>query len=97
MNTQTVIGIIASICTAASLIPQLVKIVKEKEAENISFGMMIILFIGLGFWDYYGVLKNDIIIIVSNTFSLVINFLLTLFTWKYRSRNDYKRKNFNNA
>jgi MtN3 and saliva related transmembrane protein len=50
MDSITIVGIAASIGTAVSLIPQLIKIIKEKRAEAISFGMMIILFAGLGLW-----------------------------------------------
>jgi MtN3 and saliva related transmembrane protein len=86
MNTETLIGIIASGCTAASLIPQLVKVIKEKKAENVSLVMLAVLFVGLGLWVYYGVLKEDIIIIVSNSFSFIINVLLVVFTLKFKKK-----------
>jgi len=50
MNTETIIGIAASACTAASLIPQLAKVLKEKKAENVSLVMLVVLFVGLGLW-----------------------------------------------
>jgi len=84
MNTETIIGIIASVCTAASLIPQLVKVLKEKKAGDISLVMMVILFAGLGLWVYYGILKKDLIIIISNSFSFIINLMLGIFAVKYK-------------
>jgi MtN3 and saliva related transmembrane protein len=36
MNWTQVIGIAAGICTATSLIPQVVKTIKEKKAEDVS-------------------------------------------------------------
>ena len=84
MNVETIIGVAASTFSAASLVPQLVKVIKEKEAENISMGMLVVLFIGLGLWLYYGIIKKDIIIIASNAFSLAINFILAVFTMKYK-------------
>jgi MtN3 and saliva related transmembrane protein len=69
MNFITIIGILASVCTAISLVPQLVKLLKEKKAENISLLMLAVLFAGVGLWIYYGILKKDFIIIVSNSFS----------------------------
>ena len=74
----------ASIGTAVSLVPQLLKLVKEKKADNISLGMMAILFAGLGLWVYYGILKKDWIIIISNSFSFIINLILGLFAVKYK-------------
>jgi len=84
MKTDTIIGIMASIGTAVSLVPQLVKVIKEKKADNISLGMMAILFAGLGLWVYYGILKKDWIIIISNSFSFIINLMLGIFAVKYK-------------
>ncbi|MES2592822.1 MAG: SemiSWEET transporter [Bacteroidota bacterium] len=84
MNTTTIIGITASVFTALSLLPQLIKLIKEKEAENISIGMLIVLFTGLIFWIIYGVLIKDTIIIISNSVSLFINIITFCFTIKYK-------------
>ncbi len=88
MKIETFIGIAASACTAASLIPQLVKVVvvKDKEAESISLLMLLILFIGIGLWIYYGALKNDLIIIISNACSFLINTTLAIFSIKYKKK-----------
>jgi len=86
MNIETLIGIAASTCTAVSLIPQLAKVLKEKKAGNVSLWMLLVLFAGLGLWVYYGILKGDMIIIVSNSFSLIINVLLAVFAIKYKNR-----------
>lgn len=84
MDKVTIIGIIASILTALSLLPQLIKILKEKRAENISLYMLVILFCGLGFWIYYGIIKEDLIIIASNSISIFLNSLLVFFALKYK-------------
>jgi MtN3 and saliva related transmembrane protein len=86
MATETLIGIAASIFTGFSLVPQLVKLIRSKKANDISYGMMLVLFAGLGLWIAYGVLKNDMIIIISNSFSFFINLLLMYFSIRYKSR-----------
>ena len=86
MNIISVIGIGASAFTAASTFPQLVKILKEKKANDISIPMLILLFIGLCLWIWYGVEKNDWIIIISNSFSLIINSLLVIFSIKHKDK-----------
>ncbi len=83
----TVVGIVASIGTAMSMVPQLTKMIKEKKAGDISINMLIVLFAGIGSWIIYGVLKSDWIIIISNSFSFVVNLLLTTLTLKYKSKN----------
>jgi MtN3 and saliva related transmembrane protein len=78
------IGIFAGICTAVSLLPQLIKIIREKQADDISYRMLFILLTGLAAWVWYGVLKNDYPIIVTNSFSLLVNLAVIFFTIKYK-------------
>ena len=82
------IGIIAGILTSVSLLPQLIKIIREKKAENISYAMLIVLVAGLSCWVWYGVLREDIPIIVTNGFSVLINSLVIIFTIKYKNNNS---------
>ena len=86
MEFTTIIGLIASIFTSISLVPQLFKMVKEKKAQSISFPMLLSLFIGLSFWVYYGFLLNNYILIISNAFSLLINICVMLLNIKYKDR-----------
>lgn len=65
------------------MIPQVLKTIKERNAENISPFMVIILILGTGTWAYYGVLKSDLPIIITNAFSCMVNSLLLFFKIKY--------------
>ena len=82
----TIIGIIASIFTGISMLPQLIKILKEKKAKNISVLMLVIMFLGISGWIYYGILKKDYIIIISNSFSFIVNTILMFLTIKYKTK-----------
>lgn len=73
VSVEQIIGIGASGCTAIAAVPQLVKLIKEKQADDISLIMLFILITGLGLWVTYGVLKHDWILIVSNFISLFLN------------------------
>ncbi|MEO6406019.1 MAG: SemiSWEET transporter, partial [Ferruginibacter sp.] len=73
MNLTQIIGILAGILTAFSLLPQLLKIIKEKKAEDVSAWMLIILMCGLCLWVVYGIMKNDWPIIATNSFSFLLN------------------------
>ncbi len=81
------VGIVAGILTGVSLLPQLIKIIKEKKASSISFGMLAVLLAGLCGWIVYGVLKKDYPIIVTNSFSLLTNIIIVVFTAKYKDRS----------
>ena len=86
MNFETIIGVGASVFTAIASIPQLIKLIREKEADNISLKMFSVLIIGLGLWVFYGIMKDDWILIASNAFSLVINSLVLILAFKYKKR-----------
>lgn len=89
MNILTELtGIIASLCTSVALLPQLVKIIKEKSAESISWLMLFTLFIGLGLWVVYGCKKHDPIITVSNSFAWLVNLTVMALTKKYKHHTN---------
>ena len=86
MNWTQVIGIAAGICTSTSLIPQVVKTIKEKKAEDVSLGMLLVLGTGILLWIVYGIKKNDIPIIATNAFSLLVNITMVILGIKYKKK-----------
>ncbi len=85
MDLTQIIGIGASIGTGLSLFPQLLKLIKEKKAEDLSMGMMAVLLTGLALWVVYGIRKEDWIIIISNGVSLTLNITIIALSLKYRN------------
>jgi MtN3 and saliva related transmembrane protein len=83
MNAQLV-GIVSSVLTAVSMLPQLIKVIREKDAENVSIVMLSVLLAGLAMWIYYGVLIKDLIIIVSNSFSVLLNVVLLFCAFRFK-------------
>ncbi|MEJ7913726.1 MAG: SemiSWEET transporter [Chitinophagaceae bacterium] len=84
MDSIQYVGIGAGILTACSMIPQLIKIVKEKKAEEVSILMILVLMAGLSLWVVYGIMKDDWPIIITNCFSVAVNILLLFFRIKYK-------------
>lgn len=77
------IGIAAGVLTACSMLPQLVKVIKEKKVEDLSIVMIIVLLAGLMLWVVYGFMRNDAPIIYTNIFSVAVNLALIFFRIKY--------------
>ncbi|MGE8554103.1 MAG: SemiSWEET transporter [Chryseobacterium jejuense] len=75
---ENLLGIIAGVLTSVSMIPQLVKVVREKNVEDISLLMLLILISGLSLWVWYGFVKNELPIIVSNLFAVLVNISLLI-------------------
>lgn len=83
MDWTQAIGLFAGICTASSLLPQLIKTIREKKAEDISKLMLFILMTGVATWVVYGILRNDLPIIITNSFSLLLNICMVILRLKY--------------
>ncbi|MGZ3845729.1 MAG: SemiSWEET family sugar transporter [Flavisolibacter sp.] len=84
MNWTQVIGLAAGVCTASSMIPQVVKTIKEKKAEDVSLVMLLVLGTGIILWIVYGIKKNDLPIIATNSFSLLVNIIMVICGIKYK-------------
>jgi MtN3 and saliva related transmembrane protein len=81
------IGIIAGICTSSSIIPQIIKTVKTKTANDVSPFMFIILVLGTGLWAFYGVAKSDLPIIITNAFSFLLNIFMLILNFRYKKKD----------
>ena len=84
VSTEQIVGIGAGVCTGVSLLPQLIKIYKEKKSESVSWGMLLILMTGLVGLIWYGFLKSDLPIIVTNCFSVIVNIAIMILSIKYK-------------
>jgi MtN3 and saliva related transmembrane protein len=81
------IGIAAGIFTSCSLLPPLIKLIKEKKPDEVPIGMLVVLLGGLSLWIYYGILKSDWPIIVTNCFSLLQNITMISLRQIYKKQN----------
>jgi len=81
-NFILIIGIAAGVLTAASMLPQIFKTLKTKKAEHVSPLMLIILICGVSLWFFYGMLKNDLPIILTNGFAVLINLTMLFLRWR---------------
>lgn len=84
MNIITLIGFAAGICITVAVIPQIITVWKTKKVQNVSLLMFGILTFGIVLWIIYGVLKNDIPIIITNCISLTLNIVMLYFIIRYK-------------
>jgi len=84
IDKYEIIGFIAAILTTAAYVPQVYKTWKTKSAGNISLSMYIAMFIGILLWLYYGIHLNSLAMIVANTITAVLTFIILIFKLKYK-------------
>jgi MtN3 and saliva related transmembrane protein len=88
INLSGIVGTVAGILTASSMLPQLIKTIKKKESEEIALGMLIVLDSGIALWICYGVLQHDYPIIITNSFSLLVNIFMLIAHFKYKDNSE---------
>lgn len=67
------IGAGAAICSMASFVPQLAKIIRERDASAISAPMYVVTVTGFGLWTSYGVALKSWPLVGSNLVSLALS------------------------
>lgn len=87
MDFVEILGLAAGLLTSISSLPQLIKIVKEKKADDVSKTMFWVLVAGVALWAVYGFMKNDLPIIITNIASLIINFIVLVLRYKYAKKD----------
>ena len=79
-------GYIAAILTTAAFLPQLIKTLKTKKAEDVSLVTLIMFICGGGSWIIYGYKISSLPILIANIITFILN-LLILISKIYYSRN----------
>jgi MtN3 and saliva related transmembrane protein len=82
MNLITVLGLVAGAFTTFAFLPQAIKTIKTKQTSDISLIMYIIINVGVMLWLTYGILRNDLPVILAN--GIVLVFTLTILGLKIR-------------
>ena len=72
MNVD-IFGYFAAILTTAAFLPQLLKTLKTKKADDVSLATLIIFIIGVLFWIIYGYEISSTPILVANLITLILN------------------------
>jgi len=83
MEFVQVLGYTAGAVTSLTFLPQVVKTWKEKSVQNISLMMFVLAATCQVMWILYGVLKEDWVIILTNSVILTMSLTMIFFKFKY--------------
>ena len=85
MDYITIIGLATAAMGGISLFPQLLKkVLKTKSTKDISLGMIIIFSSSIFLWLVYGILMENLPIIIANFFGFIQALIILLFKIKYK-------------
>ena len=79
-------GYFAAVLTTAAFLPQLIKTLKSKKAEDISSITLIMFICGVGSWIIYGYEISSSPILIANIITFILN-LFILISKVYYSKN----------
>ena len=71
-------GYFAAILTTAAFLPQLIKTLRTKKADDVSLITLIMFITGLISWIIYGYKISSIPILAANIITFILNFLILI-------------------
>ena len=71
-------GYFAAILTTAAFLPQLIKTLKTKKADDVSLVTLIMFISGVGSWIIYGYKISSFPILLANIITFILNFLILI-------------------
>jgi MtN3 and saliva related transmembrane protein len=86
MNSLDLLGLIATCFTTSSFVPQVWQIWKTRDVSGISLPTYLIITFGLALWLLYGILKNDLPLIVANAMMVVLTSSITIMKIKFSKK-----------
>jgi MtN3 and saliva related transmembrane protein len=81
-----VVGAGAAVCSTASFLPQLIKLVRERTAEAVSLRMYVLTVAAFTLWSIYGIGLGSLPLIASNVVSLALSSAILALKLRYRDR-----------
>lgn len=72
MDTAQWVGLVAGLLTTFAFVPQVLKIWRSKSAKDISLRTYLALTVGVVLWLVYGILKQELPIVLWNAVTLVL-------------------------
>ena len=81
---MTYIGFFAAFCTTFAFLPQAIKVYQTKSTKDISLYMFLIFTIGVLSWLIYGLIINDLPVILANAVTLVLSFFILIYKLRFK-------------
>ena len=79
-------GYFAAILTTLAFVPQLIKTLKTKKADDVSLTTLIMFLTGVAAWIIYGIQISSKPILIANAVTFLLNFLILAFKLIYSKK-----------
>ena len=82
-------GYFAAVLTTAAFLPQLIKTLKTKRAEDVSLITLIMFLCGVGSWIIYGYKISSLPILMANIITFILNLFILISKINYSKKIKY--------
>ena len=82
-------GYFAAVLTTAAFLPQLIKTLKTKKAEDVSLITLIMFLCGVGSWIIYGYKISSLPILMANIITFILNLFILISKIYYSKKIKY--------
>ena len=83
MDLVALTGYVAGAFTTVAFLPQVVRALRTKSAGDLSFPMLLLMFLGVSIWSIYGALVGALPIIVPNAIMAALVAVLMVLRLRY--------------
>ena len=83
MIAADIVGSVAALCSMSSFAPQIAKILRDRDAAEVSLKMYLVTVAGFGLWSGYGVLTGSWPVTVSNLICLGMAGAVLALKWRF--------------
>ena len=84
MELPSVVGLCAGALTTVAFLPQVLKAWRTKSTKDLSLITFVIFWLGVSLWLAYGILINDLPIILANSITFVMAMTIGGIKLKYK-------------
>lgn len=88
----TVIGTGAALCTIVSFVPQIAKILRERDASSVSLRMYVFTVSAFSLWTAYGIMLEAWPLVLANSVSLALAATALWCKWRFRDGDQADAK-----
>ena len=83
MDIAPIIGLTAGLMTTTAFLPQAIKAWKTKSTKDLSFKTFLIFWVGVTFWITYGIMINDLPLIIANMMTFFLASFILIIKMRY--------------
>lgn len=86
MTSLDILGLVATCFSTSSFVPQVLRTWKTRDVSGISLSTYAIITVGLALWLIYGILRNDLPLIVGNSIMVVLTGAIAIMKIKFEKK-----------